>query len=103
RRQRDRPPGPLAAALSARAARVVRDVLSGTAMRRRSPPSHLAVNRSSHARLRRRSTTVAAVAFLALAALGCGHTRKSLLVEKTVPLPGGRFAGPVDIDLPRQA
>jgi hypothetical protein len=44
-----------------------------------------------------------AVACVALAT-GCGPTlRKNLIYETTVALPSGRFVGPVDVEVPRQA
>ena len=43
-----------------------------------------------------------AVAYVALAS-GCGHTRKNLIYETTVALPSGRFVGPVEVEVPRQA
>ncbi|HWN71782.1 MAG TPA: hypothetical protein VNM90_29290, partial [Haliangium sp.] len=45
---------------------------------------------------------LSAVAFIALA-IGCGHTRKNLIYETTVALPAGRFVGPVEVEVPRQA
>lgn len=43
-----------------------------------------------------------AVGYIGLAA-GCGHTRRNLIYETTLALPSGRFVGPVEIDVPRQA
>jgi hypothetical protein len=44
-----------------------------------------------------------AVAYIALAT-GCGPTlRKNLIFETTVALPSGRFVGPVEVEVPRQA
>jgi hypothetical protein len=43
-----------------------------------------------------------AVAYIALAT-GCGHTRKNLIFETRVALPSGRFVGPVEVEVPRQA
>lgn len=42
------------------------------------------------------------VAYITLAT-GCGHTRKNLIYETTLALPSGRFVGPVEVDVPRQA
>lgn len=38
-----------------------------------------------------------------LATLGaCGATKKNLIFEQTVPIPSGRFAGPIEVQLPRR-
>ncbi len=33
----------------------------------------------------------------------CGATKKSLIFEQTLPIPTGRFAGPIEVQLPRRA
>jgi hypothetical protein len=45
---------------------------------------------------------VAAVAII-VGLAACGGPPRQLIYQRTVPLPGGRFVGPIEIELPRRA
>jgi hypothetical protein len=40
--------------------------------------------------------------FIGALAIGCGHTKRTLIYDKSTALPGGRFVGPIELELPAQ-
>jgi hypothetical protein len=63
---------------------------------------HMMMDTMSHRCRRLAWGCLGTIAYVAVAT-GCGHTRKNLIYETTVALPSGRFVGPVEVEVPRQA